>query len=76
MEKLNDFIERLTNYKTTVIGIATAVIAIAILLGFSEPEDKEGLETGVTNLWDGIGNVLAAISGIVLILSKDSDKKV
>ncbi len=70
---MNDFIDRLTSWKTTVIGVATALIAILSFLGVLEPEN-DGVEV-VTTLWEGILQVVAAIAGIVLMFSKDSDKE-
>ena len=67
---MNDFIERLTSYKTTVIGVATAIMAILSFFGVLKPE-HDGVEV-VTTLWEGILEVLGAIAGITLILSKDS----
>ncbi len=67
---MDDLIKRLTSWKTTVIGVATAIIAILVFTGVVQPEN-DGVAV-VTTLWDGILQVLAAISGIVLIFSKDS----
>ena len=67
---MDDLIKRLTSYKTTVIGVVTAIIAILVFTGVVQPEN-DGVAV-VTTLWDGILQVLAAISGIILIFSKDS----
>ena len=70
---MEDLIKRLTSYKTTVIGVVTAVLAIMVFFGLVQPEN-EGVAV-VTTLWDGILQVLAAVSGLILIFSKDSDKE-
>lgn len=67
---MDDLIKRLTSYKTTVVGVATAIIAILVFTGVVQPEN-DGVAL-VTTFWDGALQVLAAISGIVLIFSKDS----
>ena len=67
---MDDLIKRLTSYKTTVVGVATAIIAILVFTGVVQPEN-DGVEV-VSTFWDGALQVLAAISGITLLFSKDS----
>ena len=67
---MDDLIKRLTSYKTTVMGVVVAVVAILKLTGVVDPE-SDGVVV-VETFWDGALQVLAAISGIVLIFSKDS----
>lgn len=69
---MNDLIDRLTSWKTTVIGVATALVSILVFFGVLEPEN-DGVEL-VSTFWDGALQVLSAIAGFVLIFSKDSDK--
>ena len=70
---MKDLIERLKNYKTTIIGIFTAVIALLVTFGVLDP-DNTGVES-ITSILDGVLLVLAGISGIVLMLSKDPKKE-
>ena len=70
---MDDLIKRLTSYKTTIIGIVTAILAILVFFDVVKPENQ-GVEV-VSSLWDGILQVLAGISGVILIFSKDSDKE-
>ncbi len=72
---MKDFLARLMSYKTTVIGVATAVIALLALFGIIKPENKEDLAANVTNLWDAVIQVLAVISGIILMFSYDAPPK-
>lgn len=68
---MKDFLERLKSYKTTIIGVFTAVISILVFFGVVDAENN-GVELG-TSLWDGVLQILAAIAGFILILSKDSE---
>ena len=70
---MKDFIDRLRSYKTTILGVFTAVISILVFFNIVDA-DNSGTELA-TSLWDGILQILAAISGFILILSKDSDIK-
>ena len=72
---MKDLIERLTSYKTTIVGIATAIIAVLSLLGYLAPEKKEVAETNVVTIYDSLLAVLGGVSGLILVFSKDSDKK-
>lgn len=74
MSKLSDLIERLTSYKTTIVGVVTALIAIAVLFGFVGEENKEGVIEGVGNFWEAVIALLATVNGLILVFSKDSDK--
>jgi hypothetical protein len=71
---MNDLIERLTSYKTTIIGVVTAIAAILVLFGFVGEENQDGVVTGVNNFWDAVIAILASINGLILLFSKDSDK--
>ncbi len=68
---MKDFLERLKSYKTTIIGVATALVSILVFFGILQPEN-EGVEL-VSTFWDGALQVLAAIAGVILIFSKDSE---
>mgnify|MGYP000695651582 CR=1 FL=1 len=70
---MDDLIKRLTSYKTTIIGIVTAILAILVFFNIVPPENN-GVEV-VTTLWYGILQVLAGVSGVILVFSKDSDKE-
>lgn len=68
---MKDFIDRLRSYKTTIIGVFTAVISILVFFGVVDAEN-DGVELAST-FWDGALQVLAAIAGLILIFSKDSE---
>ena len=71
---MNDFIKRMTSWKTTVLGIVTAIISILVISGVLDPENN-GVEV-VSSFWDGAVQVLAAVSGLILLFSKDSDVEI
>lgn len=73
---MKDLIDRLTSWKTTIIGAATLIISLLVLFNVITPERQEDAIGGVTNLWEGIIQVLAAISGLILIFSHDSTPKI
>lgn len=66
-----DFIDRLTSYKSTILGASTAIISFAVVLGWIKIENQEGIIEGIKNTWEGVAFVLGAINGIILIFSKD-----
>lgn len=70
--KFQDFIDRITSYKTTIIGAVTAIAAILVLTGVLKPENQGDVVSGVSNFWDGLVQCLAGISGLILIFSHDS----
>jgi hypothetical protein len=69
---MKDFIDRLTSYKTTVIGVVTAVLAIAVLFGWIGAEKQPEIATGINNFWDALIAVLASINGLILVFTKET----
>lgn len=74
LKVMQDLIDRLLSYKTTIIGVVTAIAAILVLFGFVGKENQAGVVEGVSNFWEALIAVLASINGLILIFSKDSDK--
>jgi hypothetical protein len=72
---MKDLIARLTSWKTSIIGGATLVLSMLVLFGVIEPEKQADGVASVTSLWDSIVQVLAAISGLVLLFSHDAPPK-
>ena len=73
--EMKDLIERLTSWKTTIVGAATLIIAVLVFFKVVQPENQGEAVAGISNFWDGIVQVMASVSGLILIFSKDSDKK-
>ena len=71
---MKDLIERLKNYKTTIVGVVTALIAILVAFGVLGAEQGSQVPEQFTLTYDSIVQLLAAISGFILIFSKDADK--
>jgi len=69
---LKTFIEKIANAKTTVIGLVT--LAVSVLAGLNVIGADAGAElaTGIDLLYGNIVELLMAVSGIVLIFSKDT----
>ena len=70
---MKDLIARLTSYKTTIIGVVTALAAILVLFGVVGEENKDGVVEGVNNFWEALIAILASINGLILLFSKDSE---
>lgn len=71
---MKDFIERLKNWKTTILGFATLIIILLVSTGVIGEQAKDFITQNLGGFWEGIMGMLSAISGIVLILSKYPDK--
>lgn len=71
---MQDLIDRLLSYKTTIIGVVTAIASMLVLFGVVGKENQEGVVEGISNFWEALIAVLASINGLILIFSKDSDK--
>jgi hypothetical protein len=69
---MNKIIELLSNAKTTVIGIITLVVSVLVGLNVIGPDAGTDLSSGIDLLYGNIVELLGAISGIILIFSKDT----
>ena len=69
---LKTFIEKIANAKTTVIGLVTLAVSLLAGLNIIGADAGTELATGIDLLYGNIVELLGAISGIVLIFSKDT----
>ena len=70
---MKDFIARLTSYKTTIMGVITALLTVLAAIGVADQDDVSGGIVATNELYDAVLVVLGSISTIALIFSKDSD---
>lgn len=71
---MEDFIERLKNWKTTLIGVATLILLLLLSTGVIGVEAKDYFTQNLNGIWEGLLNVFTAIVAIVSIWSKWKDK--
>jgi len=69
---LKTIIEKIANAKTTVIGVITLVVSVLMGLNVIGADAGAELSSGIDLLYGNIVELLGAISGIVLIFSKDT----
>ena len=69
---MNAFIEKLSNYKTTIIGFVTLVASILAGLNVIGPDAGVELAAGIDLLYGNVVELLGAVSGLILIFSKDT----
>jgi hypothetical protein len=73
---MQDLIARLTSWKTTIIGVATLLIALLVMFGVIKTENQAGAVEHIGTFWDSLVQILASISGLILIFSHDAPPKV
>lgn len=71
----------ITNWKTTLLGILPAGLALLIAVGVIDFEQQTAIIDGVEVVFDAADSVLndvigviAAVSGIIGLFSRDADK--
>ncbi len=69
---LKDFIERISAAKTTIMGLVTIVVSVLAGLNVIGADAGTELATGIDLLYSNIVELLMALSGIILIFSKDT----
>ncbi len=67
---MDDFIERLKNWKTTLIGVITFILVVLVSTGVIGVEAKDYITQNLNGFWEGLVAIMTTISSIVLILSK------
>lgn len=70
--KLKEIIEKIANKKTTIMGLITLVVSVLAGLNVIGADAGQALASGIDLLYSNVVELLGAISGIVLIFSKDS----
>ncbi|MHC4752919.1 MAG: hypothetical protein ACYTFW_24020 [Planctomycetota bacterium] len=70
--KLKDLIEKIANKKTTVMGFITLIVSVLAGLNVIGADAGTELATGIDLLYGNVVELLGAISGIILIFSKDT----
>jgi len=70
--KLKDIIEKIANKKTTVMGFVTLIVSVLAGLNVIGADAGAELASGIDLLYGNVVELLGAISGIILIFSKDS----
>lgn len=71
---MEDFLNRITSWKTTIVGISFGFITILVAAGVFEEEAVEGAPEVVGNVWDTVIQLFAGIQSVILLFSKDSGK--
>lgn len=71
----------ISNWKTTILGILPAGLALLIALGFIDFEQQTAIIDGVSVVFDASDSILnevlaaiAAVSGVIGLFSRDADK--
>ena len=72
---MKDFLERLTNWKTTIVGLAGVIVTALIIFGVVGKEEGDKIVPLVDNMWAAVLAFVAALQSIILIFSKDSPKE-
>lgn len=65
-----DFIERLENWRTTLLGVATLILMLLLSTGVIGVEAKDFFTQHLNGIWEGLLSVLVSINAIVAIWSK------
>jgi len=71
--KLSDFIDRLTSWKTTILGFVGGLVIILVATGVVGKEEGEQLSPIVDSIWGAILMILGGINSLVLLFSKDGE---
>ena len=66
---MDELIKRLKSWKTTIVGVATAISAVLVILGVLTPENT-GVED-IKALMEAVLVGLASVSGLILAFTKD-----
>ena len=69
---LKTIIEKIANAKTTIMGVITLIVSVLAGLNVIGADAGTELSTGIDLLYGNVVELLGAISGIILIFSKDS----
>ena len=72
---MEDFIKRITSWKTTIVGFTFGLITILVATGVIKQDVAEGAPELVGSVWDTVIQLLSGIMSIILLFSKDSDKE-
>ena len=70
--KLKEIIEAIAEKKTTFMGIVTLVASVLAGLNIIGSDVGAELATGIDLLYGNIVELLGAVSGLILIFSKDT----
>jgi len=70
--KLKEIIEKIANKKTTVMGLVTLIVSVLAGLNVIGADAGQELATGIDLLYGNVVELMGAISGIILIFSKDT----
>ncbi len=70
--KLKDLIERISGAKTTILGLVTLVVSVLAGLNVIGADVGAELASGIDLLYGNVVELLGALSGIILIFSKDT----
>ena len=67
---LDDFIERLGNWKSTLLGVVTLVLLLLLKTGVIGVEANDFITQNLNGFWEGLITLLTTIAGILAIVSK------
>jgi len=67
-----DFIAKIANAKTTIMGFVTLIVSVLAGLNVIGADAGTELATGIDLLYGNVVELLGAVSGLILIFSKDS----
>ena len=70
--KLSEIIEKISNAKTTIMGVVTLAVSVLAGLNVIGADAGQELASGLDLLYGNVVELLGAISGIILIFSKDT----
>lgn len=70
---MSKFVEMLSNWKTTIVGIVPLIVGLLVAFGFISVNPQEVAE-GVSNTFDSIVALVSSALGLGLLFSKDADK--
>lgn len=68
---LDDLIERLGNLKTTVMGVAGAIVVILVVFGFVGKDESGEIVPLVETVWGALLAAAAGVNSLIVLFSKD-----
>jgi len=71
--KLSDFVERLTSWKTTILGLVSGLVIILVATGVIGKEESGQISPVIDSIWGSVIMILGGINSLVLLFSKDGE---
>lgn len=62
------------SWKTTVLGVVSALLAVLVGFGILTPEDSATANDAVVALIEQIGGIILTVTALLGLFSRDNDK--